>query len=100
MQAVKAATAEENVSAAFARSSDERRRLALKDRLFGALLDAIYNNAVGLGTGMILILVGQQMRLGQFTIGDFSLFVAYLENISLTITFYGMLVSRYKQRPR
>jgi len=97
VQAVKAATAEKNVSAAFARLSDERRRLALKDRLFDALLDSIYNNAVSLGTGMILILVGQQMRAGQFSIGDFSLFVAYLENISLMITFYGMLVSRYKQ---
>lgn len=97
VQAVKAATAENNVSAAFARLSDERRRLALKDRLFGALLDSIYNNATSLGTGVILILVGQQMRVGQFTIGDFSLFVSYLEQISLMITFYGMLVSRYKQ---
>jgi len=97
VQAVKAATAEKNVSAAFARLSDERRRLALKDRLFDALLDSIYNNAVSLGTGVILLLIGQQMRAGQFTVGDFSLFVAYLENISLMITFYGMLVSRYKQ---
>jgi ATP-binding cassette, subfamily B, bacterial len=97
VQAVKAATAEKNVSAAFARLSDERRRLALKDRLFDALLDSIYNNAVSLGAGVILLLIGRQMRAGQFTIGDFSLFVSYLENISLTITFYGMLVSRYKQ---
>ena len=97
VQAVKAATAEKNVSAAFARLSDERRRLALKDRLFDALLESIYSNAVSLGTGIILVLVGSQMRVGQFTIGDFSLFVSYLENISLMITFYGMLVSRYKQ---
>ncbi len=97
VQAVKAATAEKNVSAAFARLSDERRRLALKDRLFDALLDSIYNNAVSLGTGVILLLIGQQMRAGQFTVGDFSLFVSYLENISLMVTFYGMLVSRYKQ---
>ena len=97
VQAVKAATAEKNVSAAFARLSDERRRLTLKDRLFAALLDSIYNNAVSLGTGVILLLIGQQMRVGQFTVGDFSLFVSYLENISLTVTFYGMVVSRYKQ---
>ncbi|MBN2006190.1 MAG: ABC transporter ATP-binding protein, partial [Anaerolineae bacterium] len=97
VQAVKAATAEKNVSAAFARLSDERRRLALKDRLFDALLESVYRNAVSLGTGIVLILVGSQMRVGQFTIGDFSLFVSYLEQISLMITFYGMLVSRYKQ---
>jgi ATP-binding cassette subfamily B protein len=97
VQAVKAATAEKNVSVAFARLSDERRRLVLKDRLFETLLDSIYSNAVSLGTGIILVLVGSRMRVGQFTIGDFSLFVSYLEQISLTITFYGMLVSRYKQ---
>ncbi|MBN2389663.1 MAG: ABC transporter ATP-binding protein, partial [Anaerolineae bacterium] len=97
VQAVKAATAEKNVSAAFARLSDERRRLALKDRLFETLLNSIYSNAVSLGTGIILVLVGSQMRVGEFTIGDFSLFVSYLEQISLMITFYGMLVSRYKQ---
>ncbi|HOU14275.1 MAG TPA: ABC transporter ATP-binding protein [Anaerolineae bacterium] len=97
VQAVKAATAEKHVSAAFARLSDERRRLALKDRLFDTLLESIYGNAVSLGTGIILVLVGSQMRVGQFTIGDFSLFISYLEQISLMITFYGMLVSRYKQ---
>ena len=102
VQAVKVATAEKGVSANFARLSEERRKFALKDQLFNAVLDSIYGNAASLGTGIVLLLVGQQMRVGAdgasaFSIGDFALFVAYLENVSLMVTFYGMLVARYKQ---
>ena len=37
------------------------------------------------------------MHQGVFTIGDFSLFVSYLGNISNITTFFGMLIARYKQ---
>jgi ATP-binding cassette subfamily B protein len=97
VQAVKVATAEVGISEHFTEISMERRKVALRDQLFNAILDSIYQNAVSLGTGVVLILAGQQMRAGTFTIGDFSLFVAYLENISILTTFTGMLIARYKQ---
>lgn len=37
------------------------------------------------------------MQHGTFTVGDFSLFVFFLEGISETAAFTGLLVARYKQ---
>jgi ATP-binding cassette subfamily B protein len=50
-----------------------------------------------LGTGVILVLVGQSMRAGTFTLGDFSLFVYLLQSMGDLTTFAGMLAARYKQ---
>jgi ATP-binding cassette, subfamily B, bacterial len=97
VQAVKVATAEEGVITRFGELNEERRKLTLKDRLFNEILHAIFHNAVNLGTGVILILAGQAMRGGTFTVGDLAMFVYYLEGISELTTFAGMLVARYKQ---
>jgi len=97
VQAVKVATAEEGVIAYFNQLNDERRKLSLKDRLFNEVLHSIFRNAVNLGTGVILILAGRAMQEGTFTVGDFSLFVFYLEFISDLTAFSGLLVARYRQ---
>jgi ATP-binding cassette subfamily B protein len=97
VQAVKVATAEEGVVAYFNALNDERRKLTLKDRLFNEILNSIFRNAVNLGTGVILILAGQSMKSGAFTVGDFALFVFYLEFISDLTAFSGLLVARYRQ---
>ncbi len=97
VQAVKVATAEEGVIAHFNELNDERRRISLKDRLFNEILNSIFRNAVNFGTGVILILAGQSMQRGTFTVGDFALFVFYLENISELTAFGGLLVARYRQ---
>jgi ATP-binding cassette subfamily B protein len=97
VQAVKVATAEEGVLAHFNELNDERRKLSLKDRVFNEILHSLFRNAVNLGIGVILILTGQAIREGSFTIGDFALFVFYLEGISELTTFTGLLVARYRQ---
>ena len=43
-QAVKVANAEGNVIAHFNHINEERRRFSLRENLFGAVLDALYNN--------------------------------------------------------
>ena len=97
VQAVKVATAEKNVIRRFDSLNDERRRLNLRERLFEQVLDSLYRNTGNLSTGLILILVGQSMRAGTFTIGDFSLFVYLLSSMSDLTTFAGMIVARYRQ---
>jgi len=97
VQAVKVATAEKNVIGHFHKLNDERRRLTLREVLFNEILDSIYRNMSTLGTGVILILVGQSMRSGTFTVGDFSLFVYLLGSMGDLTTFAGMIVARYKQ---
>jgi len=97
VQAVKVATAEESVLAHFDEINDERRKMVIKDRLFHAILRSLFRNAVNLGTGIVLILAGQSMRDGTFTVGDFSLFVFLLGGVSELTTFTGLLMARYKQ---
>jgi ATP-binding cassette subfamily B protein len=97
VQAVKVATAEKGVIEHFKELNDERRILSLKDRLFNEILHSIFRNAINLGTGVILILAGRSMRDGMFTVGDFSLFVFYLEFISDLTAFSGLLIARYRQ---
>jgi ATP-binding cassette, subfamily B, bacterial len=97
VQAVKAATAEKNIIGHFHRINDERRVLTVREKLFDEVLGSIYRNTSTLGTGVILILVGQSMRAGNFTLGDFSLFVYLLQSMGDLTTFGGMLWARYKQ---
>jgi ATP-binding cassette subfamily B protein len=97
VQAVKVATAEKDVIAHFHSLNDERRKLTVREKLFDDVLGSIYRNTSTLGTGVILILVGQSMRAGNFTLGDFSLFVYLLQSMGDLTTFAGMLAARYKQ---
>jgi len=97
VQAVKVATAERNVIDYFNKLNEERRKLTVREKLFDDVLGSIYRNTSTLGTGVILILVGQSMRAGTFTLGDFSLFVYLLQSMSDLTTFAGMLAARYKQ---
>ena len=97
VQAVKVATAEEGVIGHFKKLNDERRVLALRDRLFNEILNSIFHNAANLGTGVILILAGQAMQAGTFTVGDFALFVYYLDFLSELTAFSGLLIARYRQ---
>lgn len=97
VQAVKVATAEKNVIGHFHKLNDERRILTIREKLFDEVLGSIYRNTSTLGTGVILVLVGQSMRTGNFTLGDFSLFVYLLQSMGDLTTFGGMLWARYKQ---
>lgn len=97
VQAVKVATAEKNVIAHFHRINDTRRTLTVREKLFDEVLGSIYRNTSTLSTGVILVLVGQSMRAGTFTLGDFSLFVYLLQSMGDLTTFAGMLAARYKQ---
>jgi ATP-binding cassette subfamily B protein len=97
VQAVKVATAEKNVISYFHKLNDERRVLTIREKLFDEVLSSIYRNTSTLGTGVILVLVGQSMRTGNFTLGDFSLFVYLLQSMGDLTTFGGMLAARYKQ---
>lgn len=97
VQAIKVATAEKGVIQHFHKLNDERQKLTVREKLFDEVLSSIYRNTSTLGTGVILVLVGQSMRMGNFTLGDFSLFVYLLQSMGDLTTFAGMLAARYKQ---
>jgi ATP-binding cassette, subfamily B, bacterial len=97
VQAVKVAAGEQNVIGHFNELNEERRKLTVRERLFDEILESIYRNTGSLSTGVILILAGQSMRAGTFTVGDFSLFIYLLQSLSDLTTFAGMVAARYKQ---
>jgi ATP-binding cassette, subfamily B, bacterial len=97
VQAVKVAGAEDQVMNRFRQLNEERRKGALKDRLFSELLDTIYRNTANLATGIILLLVGKSMSDGRFTVGDFALFVYYLGIITDFTALFGEKIAWYKQ---
>jgi len=95
--AIQVANAEEAVVANFRKLNDERRRHTLKDLVFNAALNAMYGNAAQLGLGLVLLLAGQSMRLGRFTVGDFALFIYYIPYLVEFTFMFGILLARYKQ---
>ncbi|MBZ0305928.1 MAG: ABC transporter ATP-binding protein/permease [Anaerolineae bacterium] len=96
-QAIKVANAEESIVRRYEVLNENRRRAALKDRLFLEILRSIFWNAGNIGTGIVLLLVTNVMKQGEFTIGDFALFVFCLGYVTDATGFLGMLVARYRQ---
>lgn len=96
-QAVKVAAAEGHVIERFHQLNDLRRIVTVREKVFNAVLDAIYNNSANLSTGITLVLVGGSISSGAFSIGDFTLFVYLLQSLGSMTTFFGELVARYRQ---
>lgn len=97
VQAVKVAHAEERLLTRFDALNDQRRLTTLKDRVFNRMLDAVIWSLVNLGTGAILIMAGEAMQTGSFTVGDFSLFVFYLSFVTEMTQRIGRLMAQSKQ---
>ena len=92
VQSVQVATAEERLVGHFRRLNEVRRQTGVKDRLFTELLSSVFRNTVTIGTGVILLLSAQAMRAGTFTVGDFALFVYYLDVVT---GFTGLIGERW-----
>ena len=96
-QAIKVAGAEDHVIAHFRKLNEARRVTALKDVVFTEGLNSIAASTVSLGTGLILLLGANAMHSGAFTVGDFALFVYYLNFVTDFTRFFGMFLANYKQ---
>ena len=97
IQAIQVAGAEEHVTAHFQTLNERRKATMLKDALLTQLLDSTFENAIGLGTGFILILAAQSMRSADFSVGDLALFIYYLAFVTDFSHFFGMFLAHYTQ---
>ena len=66
VQGIKVANAEKTILGRFRTLNHERSQTALKDHLFDELREAVYSNAVALGTGIILIMAATAIREERF----------------------------------
>lgn len=97
VQAVKVAGAEDRVINHFRTANETRRKTMLRDQLLTQILDSLYANTVSIGTGLILLIVAQRIRSTSFSVGDFALFVYYLQFVSNFTHFMGRYLATYRQ---
>ncbi len=97
VQAVKTASAENNVVAYFGMVNEARRKATLNDLLLTQLIGSVSTNAANLGTGILLLLVAGAMRQGSFTVGDFALFVSYMGYLTQVTSMFGNFLTQYRQ---
>lgn len=95
-QAIQVAGAEESVIARFERLNAARRRAALRRQLFIGSIYSVNDAAVSFGIGVVLLVAGQAMAAGQFTVGDFALFVYYFWFTTEVPSLLGTFVGDYK----
>jgi ATP-binding cassette subfamily B protein len=97
VQAVKVATAEENVIRHFEDLNEKRRQASLKDTLLSEMMFMIFKSTINLGIGIVLLLAGSTIRDGSFTIGDFALFIAYMWPLTDSMFAFGNMIARHNQ---
>jgi ATP-binding cassette subfamily B protein len=98
VQAIQVAGAERKVVAHLKRVSATRRQAALRENLFSnVLLNLFSSSATNIGIGLVLLLAGQALHTGSFTVGDFALFVSYLTMLSIWIDEFAVALAMYKQ---
>lgn len=92
IQLVKVANAEDRIVKQFRELNSTRRTAGLKDLLFNNVLSAIFGGLSTIGLGTVLIMVGDELRAGTFTAGDFALFQYYIAWVIGIPTSIGMFL--------
>jgi ATP-binding cassette subfamily B protein len=97
VESMKVSGAENSVIRQFNELTEDLRKKAIKDTVFHEFIHFSYRSIVMLGTGLILLTLGNLMGTEQFTIGDFSLFIYYLAYLSDFMGMFGDIMARYQQ---
>ncbi|HEX8221105.1 MAG TPA: ABC transporter ATP-binding protein [Chloroflexia bacterium] len=97
IQAIKVASAEEDVLAHLRALNEKRRKVALMDSLITQLVDSFNANTTNIGTGLVVIVAAESFQAGSFTVGDFALFVGYMGIVTSIPRWVGSLWAKYKQ---
>jgi ATP-binding cassette subfamily B protein len=95
--AIRVAGAGSRALARLGEFGDMRRQHALRDSVFGEMLDALNVNLAHVGTGLVLLLGAETISDGTFTVGDFALFVVYLDQLGWYPAEVGRLISDLKR---
>ncbi len=96
-QAIKVGSAEERIIAHFRKINEKRRKAMLRDKILSTFVNAISQGTVQVGMGLILLFAAKSMYAGEFTIGDFALFAAYIWPLTEAMHMASWLITLYKQ---
>ena len=96
-QTIKTASAEERVIARLKRLGEDRRQKTVREEVLSQILRSITRDSVSLGTGLILIASAGAMRSGAFSVGDFALFIVYMEMVTDFISHIGDYITMFRK---
>ncbi|MFN2154422.1 MAG: ATP-binding cassette domain-containing protein, partial [Anaerolineae bacterium] len=96
VQAVQAAGAEDRVIAYLRHLGEVRGRTTLRYWLQREVWGKLFESAVAIGMGLILLAAASKMRSGAFTIGDLALFVVYLQQVNGYLVYGGGNLVAYR----
>jgi ATP-binding cassette subfamily B protein len=96
VQAVKAAGAERAVLGRFRQVNDVRRRAEVRSQVAMTRIDALTAGIVVSGRGLVLLVAAGAMLDGRFSVGDFMLFITYLDWMLMLPRRMGRLLSQRK----
>ena len=96
-QALKVGNAEDRIVAYFRGLNSRRRRAMISDKLLSEAIDALSDGTMDIGMGLILLLTARLMYAGQFSVGDFALFAAYVWPMTHLMRNTGHVYTLYRQ---
>ncbi len=97
VQSIKVAGAEQSTMTEFRRLNDARRTVMVRDRVLTTALESVFWNLLNIGLGLILIVGADSMASGRLGLGDFALFVYFLDYVTDAGFFVGIFVARVRQ---
>jgi ATP-binding cassette subfamily B protein len=97
VQTIKISHSQSSVLKHYEKLNKVRLNAVLKDTLFESSLQAVLSSTVYVGTAVMMLVVAKNMIQGEFLIGDFSMFVAYLGTLASCVDRIVELLSLMKQ---
>jgi ATP-binding cassette subfamily B protein len=98
VQAVKVAGAETHTVAHLTALNAERGRLKVRERMLHEVIYSLADYSSALGVGIVLLLVGQGLSGGTFSVGDFVLFLTYMQHTTHLPAYLGTFLGDYRQQ--
>ncbi len=95
--ALRVAGAAPHVVAHLGEIGEVRRRMSLRDRVFAEVVNSMNFHLVHVGTGAVLLLGADKIRSGAFTVGDFALFVVFLDQLTYLPAEIGRVITELKR---
>lgn len=95
--AIRVAGAAPHIVDRLADLGETRRRRSLRDRVFAEALNSMNLHLVHVETGAVLLLGAGRIRSGAFSVGDFALFVVFLDQLTYLPAEIGRVLTELKR---